>query len=290
MPGPAPGTRVARPPVPRTTAGGTFAGMIVTLYGMKHSHPVLAARLMLRRKGIEANVRDILPGLHPVAVRAAGFPGRTVPAMRLGDRRVQGTLAISRALDESFPDRPLFPADPAQRQAVEDAERWSHDELQPVAMRVFRWAGAVDNGVRAWMASEVMGWPAPSAFGWGFKPVMVYYSRIVGAVTDQVREDLEGLAAKLDRADELIEEGVIGGPELNAADCQVFASLRLLASHEELRPVLETWRCGRHALEVVPDFPVPAPGEAPRAPVPAALPAEWVPRPRAGEPAPTAAG
>lgn len=253
--------------------------MVVTLYGMKHSHPVLAARLMLARKGIAYNVRDILPGLHPVAVRAAGFPGRTVPALRLGDRHVQGTLAISRALDEVVPAAPLFPADPQQRAAVVEAEQWGHDELQTVAMRVFRWAGAQDNGVRAWMASEVMGWPAPVVFGYGFKPVMVYYAHIVDAHADQVREDLGGLAAKLDHADRLIDAGVIGGPQPNAADCQILAALRLLLAHEDLRPVLLSWRCGRAALELVPEFPVPPP--AAPAPVPAALPPAWLPAPLA---------
>jgi glutathione S-transferase len=260
--------------------------VIVTLYGMKHSHPVLAARLMLRRKGIDHNVRDILPGLHPPVVRLAGFPGRTVPALRLGDRRVQGTLAISRALDEALPTPPLFPPDPRRRAAVEEAERWGHDELQTVARRVFRWAGAQDNGVRAWMAREVMAWPAPAAFGRAFKPVMTYYAHIVGAHAEQVREDLAGLAGKLDHADRLIESGVIGGTQPNAADCQILAALRLLLAHEDLRPILAPWRCAQAALELVPEFPIPAPGERAAAPVPAALPAAWLPAGGASSSAP----
>ena len=63
--------------------------VIVTLYGMKHSHATLTARLMLERKGLRPNVRDAYPGLHPFAVRAAGFPGRTVPAPR-GSRSCTG--------------------------------------------------------------------------------------------------------------------------------------------------------------------------------------------------------
>ncbi|WP_354698996.1 hypothetical protein DSM112329_04696 [Paraconexibacter sp. AEG42_29] len=248
--------------------------MIVTLYGMWHSHPVLAARLMLERKGLEHNVRDALPGLHPLAVRAAGFPGRTVPAMRLGDRMVQGTLSISRALDEVVPAAPLFPADPGARAAVEAAERWGHDELQPVATRVFRWAGATDNRVRAWMATEVIGWPLGSVLGHGFTPVMAYYASIVGADSAAVRADLAGLPALLDRADALIADGVLGGPDVNAADCQVLASLRLLAAHEDLRPLLEARRCGRLALARVPNFP---PGPDATRPVPAVLPREWLP-------------
>ncbi len=248
--------------------------MIATLYGMRHSHPVLAARLMLERKQMRHNVRDVLPGLHPVAVRAAGFPGRTVPALRLDDRLIQGTLNIARALDETVAPRPLFPADADRRAEVEAAERWAHDELQPVATRVFRWAGRVDNGVRAWMASEVLGWPAPQALGWGFTPVMAYYARIVDADADHVRQDLIDLTAKLDHADALFDAGVLGTADRNAADCHVLAYLRLLMAHEDLAPSVGSWRCAQAAMAAVPNFP---PGPRPAAPVPAALPRDWLP-------------
>lgn len=255
----------------RPSAGGTA----VTLYGMKNSHPVLAARLMLASKGVTYNAREILPGLHPMVVRAAGFAGQTVPAIQLGrDRRVQGTLAISRALDEAVPDRPLFPRDPRQREAVQRAERWAHDELQPVATRVFRWAGATNNAVRAWMVREVLGWPAPTIFGRAFKPVMGHYARAAGASPERVRQDLADLPAKLDEADDLLASGVTGGPTLNAADCQIISSLRLLLAHEDLRPALLTWRCGRAALERLPDFPGQPVGAF--RPVPAALPPGWL--------------
>lgn len=248
--------------------------MVVTLYGMKHSHPVLAARLMLERKQLRHNVRDVLPGLHPFVVRAAGFPGRTVPAVRIDSRFVQGTLSISRALDEIVPAHPLFPADPAARAAVESAERWAHDELQPVATRIFRWAGRVDNGVRAWIASEVIGWPAPNLLGRVFAPVMAYYAQIVDADAAHVERDLAGLEPLLDRADELVAAGVLGGAERNAADCQALACLRLLMAHEELRPLVEDRPCGQAALVAVPNFP---PGPRVSALVPAALPPHWLP-------------
>jgi hypothetical protein len=47
--------------------------MTAKLYGMLHSHAVLAARLMLERCGVEYEPRDIMPGLHARVVRAAGF-------------------------------------------------------------------------------------------------------------------------------------------------------------------------------------------------------------------------
>jgi glutathione S-transferase len=65
-----------------------------------------------------------------------GFPGKTVPAMRLAGAKVQGTRAIARALDALVPSPPLFPADPERRRAVEEAESWGDEVLQGVSRRL----------------------------------------------------------------------------------------------------------------------------------------------------------
>src|SRR6266511_2447118 len=107
--------------------------MRVILYWFPQSNPSQAVRLMLELKEIEFEPKSLIPGLHPLQVRAAGFRGRTVPALRLNGRRVQGSLEISRALEELQPEPPLFPEDPERRAAVEEAERWGEAVLQPVS-------------------------------------------------------------------------------------------------------------------------------------------------------------
>ena len=89
--------------------------MRTKLYAVSLSHPCHAVRLMLERKGIDHEVADLLPGFHPLLVRAAGFRGGTVPALRIDGRRIQGSLRISRVLDELCPEPPLFPAEPGPR-------------------------------------------------------------------------------------------------------------------------------------------------------------------------------
>jgi glutathione S-transferase len=250
--------------------------MTTRLYGMKHSHPVLASRMALELSGIPFKARDILPGAHGIVVRARRFPAWTVPALLIEGRRVQGTLAISRELDRLAPEAGLFPRDHERRRAVEDAERFGHDELQPVARRVFRWAGMRDNAIRAWMARYVVGLPAPALAGHAFKPVMIFFARVVSKATDaQVRDDLARLPELLDRADALIEDGTIGGDAPNAADLQILTSVRLLMAHEDLRPFIAPRPSGEAALRLIPDFPRSGPDALP--PVPAALPQEWLP-------------
>src|SRR5688572_8973488 len=106
---------------------------------MTLSHPSQAARLMLERKGIDHEIKELFPGGHPAQLRLAGFRAGTVPGLKLDGRRVQGSLNISRALDDVQAEPRLFPADPAQRRAVEQAEAWGEREFQPVPRRMFRW-------------------------------------------------------------------------------------------------------------------------------------------------------
>lgn len=74
------------------------------IYGLKHSHPALAARMALERTGVPFVAHDLFPGLHGVVVRARGFRAWTVPALEIDGRKVQGTLAIARELDRVAPD------------------------------------------------------------------------------------------------------------------------------------------------------------------------------------------
>jgi hypothetical protein len=141
---------------------------------------------------------------------------------------------------------------------------------------VFRWAGAHDNAVRAWMARHVVGTPAPALAGYAFKPLMVFFSRVVSKADDaQVRADLARLPELLERADGLLEEGTIGGGAPNAADLQILSSIRLLIAHEDLRPLIVPRPCGEAALRLLPDYPRSGRDALP--PVPAALPPEWLP-------------
>jgi glutathione S-transferase len=224
---------------------------------------------------IPFEAHDLLPGLHGVLVRAKGFPGWTVPALQLDGKKVQGSLEIARELERLAPEAGLFPE--SARREIEDAERFGHDELQPVARRVFRWAGARNNGIRAWMAQYVIGVPAPRLAGYAFKPVMVFFSRVISKADDaQVKDDLARLPSLLDRADALLADGTIGGETPNAADLQILTSVRLLMAHEDLRPAIAQRPCGEAALRLIPDFPRSGPDALPS--IPAALPREWLPK------------
>jgi glutathione S-transferase len=238
--------------------------MKAKLYSLATSHPAQAARVMLERKGIDHEVVDLLPGMHPLLLRARGFRGGTVPALRLDGARVQGSLRISRFLDQVKAEPPLFPSE--CRGAIEDAEAWGESELQPVPRRIFRWGTVHQPELRRWLA-ELSGMPAPGLAATVNAPVARRFARAVGASDDRVRADLAALPAMLDRVDQWIADGTIGGRQPNAADCQIASSVRVLLAFPDLAPLIEGRPCAGLALRLFPEYPSP----------PLPLPADWIP-------------
>jgi glutathione S-transferase len=236
----------------------------VTLYWFELSNPGQAVRLMLEHKGIPYRTRDLIPGLHRVQVRAAGFAAATVPALKIDGRPVQGSRAISRELELIKPEPPLFPMD--RRDAVEEAERWGEEVLQPITGRLFHWALAHDRSLREWLArnSKV---PAPGALAGVTGPVARLFAR--DAPDAIVRADLAHLPRHLDHVDELIAAGTIGAEEPTAADYQIATTVREVMSFECLAPLTEGRPGADLAMRILPDW----------AESPVHLPPEWLPEP-----------
>jgi|SRR5215211_6034893 len=229
--------------------------MRATIYVIPGSHPSMAARLMLEHKGIDYRRRDLVAGVSRPILRVAGFPGVTVPAIKLDGRRLQGTRTISRELDALVPEPALFPADPERRRAVEDAEAWGDEELQPVPRRLAWAAFSRDrSGVRSFLEDARLGIPTGLAAKTS-APVVALARRLNTATEEAARADLAALPGLLDRVDGLIAEGTIGGWERNAADFQIATSVRLLLTFDDLRPAIEERPAGALARHVAPDFP-----------------------------------
>lgn len=227
---------------------------MVKLYVIPVSHPALAARLMLERVEIEHEVVTLPPGIHAVILRLLGFPGGTVPALRMDGRKVQGSLEISRTLDALDSARPLFPDDPDARRRVEEAERWGERELQPIPRRLFRWALNRDAGLRRKLA-ETSGIPLPGLAGRILKPIAARFARVSEAHDEAIRRDMARLPALLDRVDGWIAEGVIGGETPNAADYQIATTVRVLLAFEDLQRAIGDRPAAALATRFVPDHP-----------------------------------
>jgi glutathione S-transferase len=234
--------------------------MTARVYVIPISHPARAAVAMLRHKRIPYRAVSLMPGLHPMLVRLAGFERHTVPALELaGGRKIQGSREIARFLDELRPDPPLFPADRAERARVEEAEHWGERVLQPVARRLFRYLMLTRADARVWLGREILRLPGAEILQWAFMPAVRALARISHSDEPTVRETIARLPALLDHADALVAEGVIAGEHRNAADYQVLSGVRVLLEFDELRAITEGRPCAAAARRLFPDWEGPAP-------------------------------
>ena len=247
-----------------------------TLYALPASHPCAAVELALRLKGIDFRRVDMIPVVSK-AKQWARFKALTVPGLEFDDgEKVLGSREIIRALEHRAPDPPLLPADGRERRAVEEAERWGDEVLQPLARRI-AWAALVrDTSAMTSYAADA-DLPVPDPLVGLTAPLVARASAFFNGASDPaVRSDLINLDFHLDRADRWIEKGIVGASETpNAADLQIGSGVRLLLTIEDLLPRIEGRPCAREAMRRFPDYPgrVPA-GALPRAWLDARPPSE----------------
>ena len=240
--------------------------MTATLYVIPGSHPSRTARLMLEHKGVEYKRRDLIPVVSKAALRAVGFPGKTVPALKIDGERVQGSKQIARTLDRIEPEPALFPADPESRAAVEEAETFGDEVLQPVARRILWNALRRDKApLRSYSAGARLGVPVGLAVKTA-APIVALSARFNEATDENTRADLAALPEMLQRLDDWIAAGVIGNEQPNAADFQLATSLRLMMTLEDLRRPIESHAAGELANRIDPNYP----GQIPAGTLPSA--------------------
>jgi glutathione S-transferase len=237
--------------------------MTVVLYWMAVSHPSAAARKMLELKQVECKIVPVAPLNQRLHLRLAGFRGGTVPALKLDGRKVQGSREIARALDERWPEPPLFPADPELRVRVEAAERWGDQELQPIPRRLFRFGVANNPELRQWVIRRQR-LPAREFVGRVLRLLVGPYTRTIeadGRCANEagVRADLAVLPSMLDRIDHLLADGTLKLDPPNAAALQILATVRLLDGLEDLHDLVRAHKSAEPSRELFPNYRVKLP-------------------------------
>jgi glutathione S-transferase len=241
--------------------------MNARLYVIPASHPSIAAQLMLEHKGVSYKRTDLLPVISKGVLRALGFPGVTVPALKIEGDKVQGSRQVTRELERLRPEPPLFPADPAQRAAVEEAERFGDEELQHPIRQILWWGIKKDRApLRSYSEGARLGAPLGLLMKTA-APIVALSARFNEADDESARKALAALPAMLDKVDAWVESGVLNGEVLNAADLQIAPSIGLAMTLDDLRPAIENRPAAELARRLVPNYP----GK-----MPPVLPAEWL--------------
>jgi glutathione S-transferase len=231
------------------------------------SNSCLTGLLMLEHKQVRYERVDLPPAAHALLVRRMGFRKMSVPATIIDGKRVQGTLDISEALDEAFPEHPLFPSDAAARSRVREAELWG-EKFQNATRRLFYAAARRDRRVfSTFLRRGKLSATAALAVRMATPLIIKLASKGHGSTDERVRQDLLRLPHNLDRIDAWLADRTLGGEPLTAADYQIAPNVRAMLHFSDLRPLLETRPSAEWARRVVPDY---------GGPVGPVIPPEWL--------------
>lgn len=237
----------------------------LTLHVLGPSHPCMTAEAALRRKGLEYERVVLTPGKHTAEMEEMYGEGNgTVPGLLVDGEPVHGSRPILERLEQLVPEPSLYPEPIAD--TVREAERWGDEELQDLGRRM-PW-GAMHFRPEALGTFGGSGPLDPA--GTDFAISYIHSSwKYHGITAERLGADLEGLPAKIDHVDALAGEGVIGGETPTAADLQIGATIRLLLTIADLRPMIEGRPAEQIARRWFPDYS----GDVPAG----AFPAGWVP-------------
>ncbi len=236
----------------------------LVLHVLPPSHPCMTVEAGLRLKGLDYERVALTPGPHVEEMQRIYGTGRsTVPGLLVDGVPVHGSRAILARLEELVEEPTLYPEPHAEE--IRLAERWGDEELQDLGRRL-PW-GALHFRPEA-MGTFAGGSPLNGA-GTDFAIKYVHsswrYHKITAA---RLHDDLAGLPEKLAYVDSLAGGGVIGGDAPTAADLQIGATVRVLLTVGDLRPLLDGRPAERIARRWFPDYS----GEVPLG----AFPAGWV--------------
>jgi glutathione S-transferase len=179
-----------------------------TLWQLPVSHYSEKVRWALAYKGVKHRRKSpAVPGTHiPVTLWLTRGAANTFPVLSLDGRQIADSTAIIAALEERYPDPPLYPADPEQRRRALDLEDFFDEELGPhTRLLAFHELGKDPERLRAVVARTA---PRPLA---RYSAAAAGYARAYTALRFGVRdEDAAEVArakivAALDRVEEELE-------------------------------------------------------------------------------------
>jgi glutathione S-transferase len=226
---------------------------MVKLYGIRGSAPSFAPELMLRHKGIPYRRVNLIPDRHRKRLPAMGFPGPTVPALLVDGRRVQTNRAIARALDDVVPEPRLLPADRTARADVETAERFGDEVFQQAVRRIVLWS-LVNDPDSVTPDPAIGALPIPRN-AWLRRRLTRKSFKVFGISDAVVRDDFNALPETMDRIEDYMDQGVLNGPDLNAADFEIAPLVAALLGASYAAPDVVDRAAAKLARRVMPSHP-----------------------------------
>jgi glutathione S-transferase len=174
-----------------------------TLWQLPVSHYSEKVRWALAHKGVKHRRRSPLPGSHMVvALTLTRGKENTFPILQMDGRTVGDSTAIVAALEQRYPDPPLYPEDPEQRRRALELEEFFDEELGPYARLLAFHELANEPAIFAEVAADAVPGPLGKV-----KPMVGLYARTFTSLRFGVRDKAaaqtarEKIVAAMDRLD-----------------------------------------------------------------------------------------
>lgn len=196
-----------------------------TLIQLDISHYSEKVRWALDHKQVPHVRRSPLPGSHiPIAFALTRGGGITLPLLQMEGRTITDSTAIIAALEQRYPEPPLYPTDPEQRRRALELEDFFDEELGPHARLLPFHQLTNEPEMFAAVAAEAVPGPLGKAKG-----LVGLYARTYTGLRFGVRDDdaaalaREKIVAALDRLE--AELAVNGDGEFLVGDSFTVADL-----------------------------------------------------------------
>lgn len=208
------------------------------LWQISISHYSEKARWALDHKRVDHVRRAPLPGTHiPIALWLTRGAHPTFPVLQLDGRTIGDSTAIIAALEERFPEHPLYPEDPEDRRRALELETFFDEELGP-HIRLLAFHELIgDPQAFGELAARTAPGPLGQVKGVAGTYARIYTSLRFGANNDAAAAQARGkILAALDRLDaELARSGgeYLVGERFSVADLTAASLFFPLVGPEE---------------------------------------------------------
>lgn len=213
----------------------------VTLHQFEISPFCAKVRRILHLKGVPFEIREVSALRSTIEIRRINRIGR-LPVLEIDGELIADSSEIARALDERFPDPPLWPADPRERAQCHLLEDWADESLYFYEMTMrLQWRPASARWARELLRADGR---LAMAIAPALVPLLVGQRTKAQGVGRKPRDlVLRELERHLDTLDTLLGDGDwLASPALTIADIAVAAQASAIAGAPEGRAAID-----RHA-------------------------------------------
>jgi glutathione S-transferase len=201
-----------------------MSGSKPVLWQISISHYSEKARWALAYKEVDHLRRSPLPGMHiPIALWLSKGGSATMPILELDGRTVTDSTAVIAALEDAFPEPPLYPEGPVDRTRALELEDFFDEELGPYMRLLPFYEMIQEPEIFAQVASESIPGPLGRAKGFIGVYARTYTSIRFGANSEDAAAAARAkIVAAMDRLEAELEAN--GGDYL-AGECFSVADL-----------------------------------------------------------------